>query len=234
MILTVCSPGHVADAVRIAADSLGEVLRAATISDPDLFMHALGCRTIVYAAEPRLLDAPQAGDPDRMRAVVRAAHAPGVERVVVVFPVGEAWEAEARVLRKDGVGYTILHSRPLVDELADATNFHATRSVWLPRGQSVALVPQARLSATLRDAITRDDLCGATLEVPAERMEIVEAIRRAAGVAGAGLRVHAASPSISFAMRKLTTWMGHAPPDLEGIFDRLTERGPTAVANGLP
>ena len=224
MILTICAPGHVASAIREAADILGETVRAASVDDSDLFTHALGCRAIVYVAEPRLLDAGEECDADRMRAVVRASHAPGVERVVVVFPEGEVWREEALVLQKDGVGYTILRARPLVDELADATNLHAARSVWLPRGKTVDLASRAALALAIRDAITRDDWCGATIDVPSERIEIAEAMRRAAEIAGAGVRVHVTSPSVSFAMRKLSLWMGLEPPELEALCDRLGAR----------
>jgi hypothetical protein len=75
MILAVCAPGHVASAIHEAGEVLSEPLRTARADDPDLFMHALGCRAIVYVAEPRLLDANEASDANRMRAVVRAAHA---------------------------------------------------------------------------------------------------------------------------------------------------------------
>lgn len=221
MILAICGPGHVATAIREAADGLGDAVRTANVDDPDLFMRAIGCRVVVYVAQPRLLDAREDCDVDRMRAVVRASHAPGVERVVVVFPRGEAWSDEALVLQKDGVGYTILHSHPLVDELADATNLHAARSVWLPRGKTIDLTSRAALPHAIRDGITRDDWCGATIDVPSEPIEIAEAMRRAAEIAGAGIRVHVTSPSVSVAMRKLSLWMGLEPPDLEAVYDRL-------------
>lgn len=225
MILVLCPPGHIGSTIRDTVESLGETVRTASVEDPDLFMHAVGCRTIVYAAVPRLLDAEACCQPERMRAVVRASHAPGVERVVVIFPQDDAWHEDALVLQKDGVGYTILRSRPLVDELADATNLHTARSVWLPRGKSIDLVSRATLAAAIRDGIARDDCCGATIDVPSERMEIGEALKRAADIAGAaGVRVHVTSPSISFAMRKLSLWMGLETPELEGLCDRLSGR----------
>ena len=224
MILAICTPGHVASAIHDAAEMLGEEVRTASVTDPDLFMHALGCSTIVYVAETRLLDASEQCDPERMRAVVRASHAPGVRRVVVVFPQSDAWREEARVLQKDGVGYTILRARPLVDELADATNLHAARSVWLPRGKKVELATRDALATAIREGITRDDWCGATIDVPSEAMEIAEAMRRAAEIAGAGVRVHVTPPSVSFAMRKLSLWMGLEPPELEALCDRLGGR----------
>lgn len=221
MILALCAPGHIATAIGEAAASLGETVRASTSIDDDLFMQALGCRAIVYVAEPRLIDARDIPNADRMRAVVRASHAPGVQHVVAVLPQGDAWCEEALPLQKDGVGYTILRSRPLLDELADATNFHAARAVWVPRGKPVDLVPRPALAAAIRDAIVRDDWCGATIDVPSERMEIADAMRRAAEIAGAGVRVHATSPSMSVAMSKLSLWMGLAPPDLQALCDRL-------------
>jgi hypothetical protein len=221
MILAVCTPGHVASAIHDAAEILREEVRIASVTDPDLFTHALGSRAIVYVPEPRLLDAREECDPERMRAVVRASHAPGAGRVVVVFPQSDAWSDETRVLQRDGVGYTILRTRPLIDELADATNLHAARSVWLPRGKTADLVSRAALAAAIRDGIARDDWCGATIDVPSEAMEIAEAMRRAAEIAGAGVRVHVTSPSVSFAMRKLSLWMGLEPPELEALCDRL-------------
>lgn len=230
MILALCAPGHVASAVREAAELLGEPVRTASVDDPDLFMVALGCRAVVYVAEPRLLDARGDCSPERMRAVVRASHAPGVERVVVVFPEGDVWREEALLLQKDGVGYTILRTRPLIDELADATNLHAARSVWLPRGKTVDLASRPSLAGAIRDAITRDDWCGATIDVPSERIEIAEAMQRAAAIAGAGVRVHVSSPGVSFAMRKLSLWLGLEPPQLEALCDRLGGRLSTSSA----
>lgn len=231
MILIISEPGHVADVIRHAAEHIHEPLRAASVADPDLFTHALGCRTIAYVAEPRLLEPRGSSDPEHVRAVVRAAHAPGVERVVVVVPYGDRGEDELRPLRKDGVPYTILRVQPLLDELADATNLHAARSVWLPRGKTVELTLRTTLATAVIDAITRDDLCGSTVDVPSERMEIADALARAAALAGAALRVHVSSPSVSFAMRKLSRWIGLEPPELEALCDRLgAERAGGAAA----
>jgi hypothetical protein len=223
MILSTCSPGHVAAAVREAARRIDEPVRAASASDADLFMKALGFRAIVYAPEARLLEAAEGGspEPERMRAIVSAAQAPGVERVVVVAPSGSAWEEEHAVLRKNGIGYTILRAQPLLDELADATNLHAARDVWLPRGKTVRLASADALARAVHLALTRDDWCGSTIDVDAESLDIAEAMRRAAALAGARVRVHVTSPSMSFAMRKLSLWMGLEPPELERLCDRL-------------
>src|SRR5262249_32103901 len=138
MILVACSPGHVGEAVHEAARALHEPIKEASADDTDLFMTALGCRAIVYVPEPRLIDADSVhAQPERMRRIVSAAQAPGVERVIVITPLSKAWDEEHVVLKKNGVGYTILRTGPLVDEVADATNLHTARAVWLPRGTTV-------------------------------------------------------------------------------------------------
>jgi hypothetical protein len=52
-------------------------------------------------------------------------------------------------------------------------------------------------------------------------MELADAMKRAGEIAGAGVRVYVTSPSVSFAMRKLSRWMGFEPPELEELCDRL-------------
>jgi hypothetical protein len=166
-----------------------------------------------------------------MRHVVSAAQAPGIQHVVVIAPPGEAWDEEHLILKKNGVGYTILRTGPLVDEVADATNLHTARAVWLPRGTTVRLASTEGLASAIHDALTRDDWCGATIDVPVESMDLGEALQRAATIAGAPLRVHVTSASMSFAMRKLSLWMGLAPPEIEQLCDRL---GTRASARATP
>ena len=230
MILVLCSAGHVAVAARAAAERLRE---PSVLVDPavtrDLFKVARGCRAIVYAPEPRLLDvaAGEGATSAGIRDVVRAAHAPGVERVVLVASAQPSREdregrEQERVLEEDGVPFTIVRSAPLLDELSDATNLHTARSVWLPRGRSVELATRGALTLTIREALYRDDLCGETVFVPAMRMDVVEAMRRAAAIAGAAVKVHATAPGVSSAMRRLNSWTDRrASLDIELLCDRL-------------
>lgn len=226
MIFVLCSAGHVAAAAKAAVESVRET---AVLGDPvvthDLFKRVRGCRAIVYAPEPRLLDAAPADvrTADGIREVVRAAHAPGIERVVVVAAAAALGEDEARVLDEDGVPFTIVRCAALLDELADATNLHATRSVWLPRGREVELATRCALEATLRAALFRDDLCGATIFVPTVRIDLVEAMRRAAAIAGAAVKVRGAVPGVSAAMRRLYALLDRRLSlDVEALCDRLT------------
>ncbi len=236
MILVLCSAGHVAVAAREAAESIHEPAR---IVDPsraagDLFNLARGCRAIVYVPEPRLLDsAADFSNADRIRDVVRAAHAPSVERVIVVVAAANTREEEQRVLERDGVPYTIVRCAPLLDELADATNLHTARSVWLPRGREVELATRSALTSAIRLALFRSDLYGATIVVPMIRTDIVEAMRRAAAIAGAAVRVRTSMPRVSAAVRRLRAWLGGgAPVDVDALCDRLGPRSTSTYGQG--
>jgi hypothetical protein len=229
MILVLCSAGHVAVAAREAAESIHE---PAVLGDPvvlrDPFKQARGCRAIVYAPAPRLLDA-AAGEiavTGGIREVVRAAHAPGIERVVVIASPASFGKEDERVLEEDGVPFAIVRCAALLDELADATNLHTARSVWLPRGRVVELATRCALMATIRSALLRDDLSGSTIAVPALQLDIVEAMRRAAAIAGAAVKVHGTVPGLSSAMRRIHAWTHRrASLDVEVLCDRLSSFG---------
>lgn len=225
MILVLCSPGHIMAAVTDALESLDERARQ---GDPfqELAAQSRGCRALVYVPEPRLLDAFGVTTPftDFMHDVIRAARVPGLERVVVVEPADASWEAEERLLRRSGVAFTILRCAPLIDELADATNLHTARPVWLERGGDVELTSRVALTRAVRSALLWDVLRGATITVPSERMEIGEAMQRAAAVAGAAVKIHVAAPGVSLSMRKLYAWLGMASLEVEAVCDRLVRR----------
>lgn len=85
--------------------------------------------------------------------------------------------------KKDGIPYVILRCAPLVDEMADATNVHVTGSVWLERGKTIEVSTGAALSAALARALDDGTLQGTTVTVPAETVDLAEAIRRASHVA---------------------------------------------------
>ena len=234
MILVLCSPGHIVAAVMDALDALDESARQ---GDPfkDLFTQARGCRAIVYAPAARLLDGDVTGSSsassDLMHEIIRVARSVDtVERIVVIEPSDASWEAEERALRRAGVAFTIIRCAPLVDELADATNLHTSRPVWLEHGGDVELASRGALSRAIRSALLWDVLRGATITVPAERMDIGEAMQRAAAVAGAAVKIHVAAPGVSLSMRKLYAWLGVASLEVEAVCDRLIKRSRPAVA----
>ncbi|MDF2693778.1 MAG: hypothetical protein K0S65_2161 [Labilithrix sp.] len=224
MILVHCSPGHIATAVKGALDSLGDRARFVDAGSGDLVAQVRGCRAIVYASESRMLDArrkvrvPKAG---RIRAVIAAAAEPEVERVVLIEPAGRVRSEEARLLEQHGVAHVIVRSAPLVDELADATNFHAARSLWVARGGDIELACGTALAQAVRAALLFDELRGTAIGVRSERVDAAEAMRRAAAVAGARVKVRGVAPTIARAMRSLRSWTGLASLELEALCDRL-------------
>lgn len=225
MILLIADQGCLQTALQEAVEGMGEHVRSASSQDADLFMSALGCSTILYAPERSLFEAnanPKPS-PDRMRAVVRAAQAPGVKLVIVVEPLSDSYAAEEDVLVRDGVPYVILRSAPLLEEVAEGTSFQGSKSIWLPRGQRVELATAESLRASVADAFTRDDVQGRTVQVPAENLELGEWVRRAASLAGVDVRVHVAAPGVSKAMRKLSSWFGYEQPDLGALAARVPE-----------
>jgi hypothetical protein len=74
---------------------------------------------VVDAPAARLLDGfldPQP-DPARMRRALGAASAPGVGSIVVVVPIGRAYDTEIDVLRRHGKPFVIVESPLLFEEV---------------------------------------------------------------------------------------------------------------------
>ncbi|MBX3225649.1 MAG: hypothetical protein KF795_34405, partial [Labilithrix sp.] len=88
---------------------------------------------------------------------------------------------------------------------------------------------RAALARSIRAALLWNELRGASVGVPSERMEIAEAMRRAAAIAGARVKVRAAAPVVSRAMRRLYAWLGVAAPEAEVLCDRLGGQAVTPV-----
>jgi hypothetical protein len=185
-------------------------------------MTALGCRAIVSAAGDSLLDGrlEPSPSPERMRRIVSAANAPGVRLVVVVVPSGGRYDEEELVLKKDGVPYVILRCPPLIEELADAANFHVTGSVWLARGKTTAVSSRSNLCAAVAKALTDDSLQGATIEVASTQVDVAEAVLRAARVAGARTEVRTA-PFAASAYRAIARWLHVPRPPVLALYERM-------------
>jgi hypothetical protein len=224
MILDTTGSGPLGLAIRQAIRAKGEEVREAAVGEPsDLFMAALDCRAIVCTAAPSLLDGKldPTPSPDRMRTIVRAANAPGVQVVVLVVPSGDRYAEEELVLKRDGIPYVILRCAPLVEELAEATNFHVTGSLWLERGKATEISTCADLATAVLKALEDGSLQGATVTVPMERLDLADAIRRAARVAGARTDVHMAPAAVGAAYRALAGWLGVAKPPALALYERM-------------
>src|SRR5688500_14719105 len=101
MVLCISEAGIAEAAIRSTLSEDGHPTLIASASNDDLFALARGRGAIVYLASPRLLDGWLAPAPDvkRVRTVLGAAQAPGVELVVAVFPSGEGYAAEEEALK---------------------------------------------------------------------------------------------------------------------------------------
>jgi hypothetical protein len=225
MILDTTGNGPLGIAIRSAVHGKGEEVRTAPVGDPaDLFMAALDCRAIVCTAASSLLDSKldPSPAPERMKTIVRAANAPGVKLVVAVVPSDDNYADEELVLKKDGIPYVILRCAPLVEEIAEATNFHVTGSLWLARGKMTAISTAADLGTAVVRALDEGSWQGATIEVPSERVDLTEAVRRAARAAGARTEIRATSRALSAVHERLAGWLlGHRPPAL-ALYERLS------------
>jgi DNA-binding protein len=224
MILDTTGSGPLGLAIRHAIRAKGDEVREAGVGEPsDLFMAALDCRAIVCTAAPNLLDGKldPSPSPERMKTIVRAANAPGVRLVVLVVPSCDHYAEEELILKKDGIPYVILRCAPLVEELAEAMNFHVTGSLWLARGKTTAISTCADVATAVRKALIEDSLQGATIDVPSEQVDLTEAVRRAARVAGAHTEVRATSPSLIAAFRKVSVWLGRPQPPAITLYERM-------------
>lgn len=223
MILDTTGNGPLGAAIRSAIQGTGEEVRTAPVGDPaDLFMAAVGCRAIVTTAASSLLDGKldPSPAPERMKTIVRAANAPGVKLVVAVAPSDESYATEEAILRKDGTPYVLLRCAPLVEEIAEATNFHVTSSLWLARGKTTAISTAEDVATAVARALDEGSWQGATIEIPSERVELAEAVRRAARAAGARTEIRATSPALSAVRERFASWLWGRPPALD-LYERI-------------
>jgi len=209
MILLLAGDGPLARALQDKLADVGEEVRIAPASDDALFNKACGCRAIVYAPAPNLLQGRLRPDPspDRMRAVLGATNAPGVGLLVVVTPAG--YEDEELALRKYGVPYVIVRTPPLVEELETQPALQARCAVWLPRGRKVAVTSAALAADAIVRASRDDSLQGATVDAPSESVDAAEVLQRAATRARRA-SVRTVAPVLDAAVRRVGRFF-HVP-----------------------
>lgn len=174
MILGVMSDGPLASAIREAIGEMPQTVRSVRLrSSGELFMAALGCRALVCASAHSMLagQLTPRPSPERMRAVVRAARAPGVKLVVAVVPSGEAYAEEERVLKGDRNPFVILRCAPLIEELEGSG---LPPAALLPQPQ-LSVTTGALLGATVVRALDEPSWQGRTIEVPTVTLEAARA-----------------------------------------------------------
>jgi hypothetical protein len=220
MILSLASEGPLGRTLHAKLAKKGEELCIATPSDDYLFGKACGCRTIIYLPAPSLLDGRLQPEPsaDRMRAVLGATNAPGVELLVVAAPLG--YEEEELALRKYGCPFVVLRTPPLIEEIAADPALQERCAVWLPRGHHVAVATAWRVAAEIVRAIGDDSMQGATIDAPSHVMDAAEVLRQAAA-SGARASVRTVSPVIDTMVRRVGRLFRVSEPPVVGLHGRL-------------
>lgn len=225
-------PLRIAIADRLRA--MGLSANAAVPRD-DWFEAAMGAECVVYAPAARLLDGlldPQP-DPARMRRALGAASAPGVGSIVVVVPIGRAYDTEIDVLRRHGKPFVIVESPLLFEEVA--AHLHES-DLWLPRSGRVAACAATDVAELVATAVAEEPH-GRTLTVDAVEMDLATLFRRAADTTAGNVHVHGVPRFLHDVTRPLARWIRGDEPQALALADRLSavdSRPPAPVGNLMP
>lgn len=220
MILSLAGDGWLGRALHAELAKKGEEFRIATPSADDLFGMAIGCRTIVYLPATSFLAGRLQPEPsvERMRAVLGATNAPGVELLVVAAPLG--YDDEELALRKYGCPYVVLRTPPLIEEVAADPALSERCAVWLPRGRHVAVAAASRVAEEIVRVVGEDSAQGATIDAPSQTMDAAEVLRQAVAPGGRA-SVRTVSPVIDTVVRRVGRLFRVPEPPIVGLHGRL-------------
>jgi len=223
MILAIVGNEPLGAAVCRALEEAGESPVLADAADDDLFDRATGCRTVVYAPAARLLEGTldPAPDQERMRAVLAAANAPGVELVALIRPAAAAWSDEESVLRRSGKPYVVLRAPPLLEEIGTAAQLGAMSSVSVPRNGRARAALVSSVTERLLGALADDEMQGRCIDIPGEALDAVDLLRRAAATLGHPIDVAGASPTGMKIRRALARLFGRPQQSAHDLVERL-------------
>ena len=206
MVLLIAEDGPLRAAIESELRDAGIPTKVASADHDSLWLEAKGHEAVVYLPSSSLLDGhlDPAPDPERMREVLGAAGAPGVEVVVPVFPVGEAWNAEIAVMKRHGRPYAALRSHPLLEEIAELVPGDAP-ALLLPRIGNAVYCRSATVAAAVREAIHTEQQ-GRVSEVEAKSGDVATLVQRAVEATQAPVRVRALWPWLFRLARPLFRW----------------------------
>jgi hypothetical protein len=166
----------------------------------DPFGAAARHRAVVYITSSSLADGEGVSSPDRMRAALQAAHAPGVEVLVVVAPL-QGYDDEIAVLKRDGIPYVVLRAPMLIEDLAGSLAGESL--VVVPRDAAVRTARLRAVTDAVAAALETEDQ-GRTIEIAGEQLPASVAIEQAASVAGSRVWVL----SIWAPLMRVIRWFG--------------------------
>jgi hypothetical protein len=174
----------------------------------DLFERALGRTAVVYAPTSSALRGvlDPAPVPERMRAVIRAANAPGCGPVVAVVPKGDGYESELDVLRRSGKPYLVIQTPPLLEEVSEELARDGIESVWIPRTGSVEVAAAVEVAASVL-AASESDWQGRTETVAGTELGLPDLFEHAADLTGRAIRVHSLWPPLHRLVSPALRWL---------------------------
>jgi hypothetical protein len=89
----------------------------------------------------------------------------------------------------------------------------------------VSIATASDLAGAVVRALDDGSWQGDTIDVPSQRVDLTEAVRRAARVAGAKTKVRAASPTLSAVFGRVSGWLGMAKPPAAALYERMLAAG---------
>lgn len=200
-------------AIRSALRERGIPMTSGRPDSEDLFERALDCDTLVYAPASNLLKGTlqPRPRPDRMRAVLRAANAPGCSTVVVVVPDVPSYQSEIDVLQSSGKPYVVVCAPPMVEEIGAQVASDGAGSLWIPRGGSVRASDARDVArAVLRASET--EWQGRIETVESRETDLATLFRHAAESVGGRVRVHPVWPPLHRVIRPVARWLRRGEP----------------------
>ena len=220
-MLLIAEEGPLRAAIESELREAGIPTQVAPVDHDDLWLAAKGHEAVVYLPAGSLLDGHLAPTPDptRMDEVLGAAGAPGVEVVVPVFPLGEAWNAEMDVMKRHGRPYAALRAHPLLEEIAELVPADA-RTLLLPRVGNAAYCRAATVATAVREAVHTEQQ-GRVSEVETESSDVAALVQRAAEAMQAPVRVRALWPWLFRLARPLFRWLRRREAQLLEALGRL-------------
>ena len=211
MVLVMAMPGAARDAVVSRLEQNGRATNVVTPDCDDPFSAALEHKQVVYI-QHRHFDDVQGAAQERMRAALSAAHAPGIEVLVVVLP-HEGCDEELGMLAKDGVPYVVLRVPTLIEELGGELDDR--RWLFVARDATTRAIEAAALAKAVHDALDTEEQ-GQLCELGDLPLPVWAALERAAEAAGHRVRVVALWPPLFRALSWLAKLLRRRmPPALE-------------------
>ena len=230
MVLLVAEEGPLRAAIANELEAAGIAVSTAPPDHDDLWSAARKQRAIVYIPSVNLLEGKVRPAPSeaRMRDVLGAAEAPGVEVLVPLFPATGAYDAEVRVMKRHGKPYAALRAEPVLEEFATLVPSDM-RALYLPRTGAARYCRTEAISRAVLDAIATEEQ-GRVTDVEAEYADAATLIRKATGTVRRPVRVRGLWPWLFRLLEPALRWLSRgearALEALGRIFPELDRRHP--------